>query len=95
MWFERYVIVLTLSRDFLPSSWGMYYPTWVDMCTYIGSLGLFFTFFLLFLRTLPMIAMAEVKAVMPQADPHYMPEAHAGGGRSAPVPAAPHGGNER
>jgi molybdopterin-containing oxidoreductase family membrane subunit len=70
MWFERFVIVVTLSRDYLPSSWGYYKPTWVDICTLIGSLGLFFTFFLLFLRFLPMVAMAEVKAVLPVADPH-------------------------
>ncbi len=78
MWFERFVIVVTLSRDFLPSAWGMYFPTWVDVCTFIGTLGLFFTAFLLFLRFLPMIAMAEVKGVMPQADPHYDPKAVGG-----------------
>ena len=70
MWFERFVIVVTLSRDFLPSSWGYYKPTWVDGATFLGTFGLFFTFFLLFLRFLPMIAMAELKSVMPQADPH-------------------------
>ena len=73
MWFERFVIVVTLSRDFLPSSWGYYKPTWVDWGTYLGTFGLFFTFFLLFLRFLPMIAMAELKNVMPQADPHHRP----------------------
>ncbi|MBI1386970.1 MAG: hydrogenase [bacterium] len=68
MWFERFVIVVTsLSRDFLPSSWGMYYPTLIDILTLMGSFGLFFTCFLLFLRFLPAIAMAEVKTVMPQA----------------------------
>jgi len=75
MWFERFVIVVTLSADFLPSSWGLYIPTWVDICTFIGTLGLFFTFFFLFLRFLPMVAMAEIKAIMPQANPHAMPEA--------------------
>jgi molybdopterin-containing oxidoreductase family membrane subunit len=70
MWFERYVIVMTLDRDFLPSSWGYYKPTWVEVCTFLGSLGLFFTFFFLFLRFLPMIAMSELKNVLPQADPH-------------------------
>jgi len=65
MWFERYVIVITsLSRDFLPSSWGMYKPTWVDALTLIGSFGLFLHLFLLFVRYMPMMAMAEVKAVM-------------------------------
>jgi Ni/Fe-hydrogenase subunit HybB-like protein len=65
MWLERFVIiVVSLSRDFLPSSWAMYYPTWVDISMLIGSFGLFFTFFLLFVRFLPMVAMAEVKGVM-------------------------------
>lgn len=70
MWFERFVIILTLTRDFLPSSWGWYWPTIWDFATLLGSFGLFFTLFLLFLRFLPMIAMAEVKNVLPQADPH-------------------------
>lgn len=78
MWFERFVITITsLHRDFLPSSWGMFIPTWVDIATLIGSFGLFFTLFLLFLRFLPMIAMAEIKTVMPAADPHH--HAHHGG----------------
>ncbi|MEP0775770.1 MAG: polysulfide reductase NrfD [Acidobacteriota bacterium] len=68
MWFERFVIVVTsLSRDFLPSSWGVYWPTWVDLLTFLGSFGLFFTLFLLFLRFLPIVAMAEVKSVVPAA----------------------------
>jgi len=68
MWFERFVIVVTsLSRDFLPSSWGMFSPTIIDILTFAGSFGLFFTLFLLFVRFLPMVAMAEVKSVMPQA----------------------------
>jgi Ni/Fe-hydrogenase subunit HybB-like protein len=65
MWFERYVIVITsLSRDFLPSSWGTYTPTWVDILTLVGSFGLFIHLFLLFVRYMPMMAMAEVKAVI-------------------------------
>jgi molybdopterin-containing oxidoreductase family membrane subunit len=70
MWFERFVIVITLASDFLPSSWGYYTPTWHDFALLIGSFGLFFTLFLLFLKFLPMIAMSEVKAILPQADPH-------------------------
>jgi len=70
MWFERFVIVMTLHRDFLPSSWGYYRPTIWDISLLVGSFGLFFTCFLLFLRFLPMVAMSEVKAVLPQADPH-------------------------
>ena len=71
MWFERFVIILTLTRDFLPSSWGWYWPTKWDFAILIGSFGLFFTLFLLFIRFLPMISMAEVKNVLPQADPHH------------------------
>ena len=72
MWFERFVIVVTsLHRDFLPSSWDYYRPTIIDILTFAGSFGLFFTLFLLFLRFLPMLNMFEIKNVMPQADPHY------------------------
>jgi molybdopterin-containing oxidoreductase family membrane subunit len=72
MWFERFVIVVTsLSRDFLPSSWGYFKPTWVDVGMFVGSFGLFFTLFLLFIRFLPMVAMAEVKGVMPHDGEHH------------------------
>jgi len=71
MWFERFVITITLSADFLPSSWGYYRPTLFDVGCLVGSFGLFFTLFLLFLKFLPMVAIAEVKSVMPQADPHW------------------------
>ncbi len=65
MWLERYVIIIvSLSRDYLPSSWGMYYPTWVDLAMLAGSFGLFFSLFLLFCRWLPMVAMAELKALL-------------------------------
>jgi len=75
MWFERFVITVTsLHHDFLPSSWDYYSPTVWDMATLVGSFGLFFTLFCIFLRYLPIIAIAEVKSVLPQADPHY----HAG-----------------
>ncbi len=75
MWFERFVITVTsLHHDFLPSSWDYYSPTVWDMATLVGSFGLFFTLFCIFLRYLPTIAIAEVKSVLPQADPHY----HAG-----------------
>ncbi|RMH30038.1 MAG: hydrogenase [Planctomycetota bacterium] len=70
MWFERFVIVTTLSSDFLPGSWGYYSPTFVDVLTFVGSLGIFMTLFLLFMRFLPMLAISEVKNVIPQADPH-------------------------
>jgi len=64
MWFERFVIIVTsLHRDYLPSSWLMYSPTWVEIGMYIGSLGLFFTLFFLFAKFLPVIAVAEVKSI--------------------------------
>lgn len=72
MWFERFVITVTsLHRDYLPSSWDYYTPTIVDVLTFVGTFGLFFTLFLLFLRFIPMVAISEVKGVMPQADPHF------------------------
>lgn len=75
MWFERFVIIVTsLHRDFVPSSWHVFIPTWVDVCMLAGSFGLFMTLFLLFCRYLPIVAMAEVKNVMPQA--HAGEEAH-------------------
>jgi len=70
MWFERFVIVSTLSSDYLPSSWAYYAPTLVDVGTFIGTLGIFMTLFLLFCRFLPMLAISEVKNVMPQAHAH-------------------------
>jgi Ni/Fe-hydrogenase subunit HybB-like protein len=65
MWLERFVIiVISLSRDFIPSSWGMYYPTRWDWATYIGTFGLFFTLFFLFIRVLPMISIVEVRSLV-------------------------------
>ncbi len=68
MWFERYVIVMTTHADFLPSSWDMYMPTVYDFMMLIGTFGIFFTLFLLFCRIMPVIAVAEVKTVMPHKD---------------------------
>ncbi len=65
MWFERFVIIVTsLHRDYLPSSWASYSPTIIEILTLIGSFGLFLTMFLLFCRFLPMIAISEVKGVL-------------------------------
>ncbi|MEN1679760.1 MAG: NrfD/PsrC family molybdoenzyme membrane anchor subunit, partial [Planctomycetota bacterium] len=64
MWFERYVIVMSLQRDQIPASWEQFQPTWVDYGMFIGSFGLFFTLFLLFCRFLPIVAMSEVKQVL-------------------------------
>ena len=65
MWFERFVIIVTsLHRDYLPSSWASYAPTSIEVATLLGSFGLFFTCFLLFVRLVPVIAIGEVKAVV-------------------------------
>ncbi|HMF36761.1 MAG TPA: NrfD/PsrC family molybdoenzyme membrane anchor subunit, partial [Isosphaeraceae bacterium] len=72
MWFERFVIVTTtLHRDYLPSSWMMFYPTLWDYLQLLGGFGLFTTLFLIFIRFLPMVAISEVKASLPEADPHH------------------------
>ena len=69
MWFERFVIIVTsLHRDYLPSSWVMYSPTFVEVGMFIGTMGLFFTLFLLFCRVFPVIALAELKSVIKQID---------------------------
>jgi Ni/Fe-hydrogenase subunit HybB-like protein len=65
MWFERFVIVVTsLHRDYLPSSWAMYKPTITEVAIFVGTLGIFFTCFLLFIRFFPVVAIAEVKGVL-------------------------------
>ncbi|MEB3016708.1 quinol:electron acceptor oxidoreductase subunit ActD [Capnocytophaga ochracea] len=67
MWFERFVIIVTsLHRGYLPSSWTMFSPTWVDIGIFVGTLGFFFLLFLLYARSFPMIAQAEVKGVSGQ-----------------------------
>ncbi|MCH9662362.1 MAG: polysulfide reductase NrfD [Gammaproteobacteria bacterium] len=77
MWFERFVITVTsLHHDFMPANWDYYSPTWVDITTLIGSFGLFLTLFLLFLRYLPAVAIAEIKAVLPEANPHHSKGEH-------------------
>ncbi len=77
MWFERFVIVMSLARDYLPASWDYYSPTIWDILTFVGSFGLFLFLFLIFCRFLPIVAMSEVKGGLPEADPHYDPN---GGG---------------
>jgi len=72
MWFERFVITVTsLSRDFLPSSWAYYSPTLTDGAILVGSFGLFFTLLLLFTKSLPVVSIAEVKAVVDGAQPSH------------------------
>lgn len=69
MWLERFIIVVTsLSRDFLPSSWGMYYPTRWDFGMFFGTIGLFVSLLFLFLRFLPMISIFEMRTILPQAE---------------------------
>jgi Ni/Fe-hydrogenase subunit HybB-like protein len=69
MWFERFIIVVTsLHRDFLPSSWGMYYPTRWDFGMFFGTIGLFISLLFLFLRFLPMISIFEMRTILPQAE---------------------------
>ena len=66
MWFERFVIVVpSLSHEFEPWQWGGYTPTWVDIGILIGSFGWFFMWFLLFIRQLPVMAIAEIKEIVP------------------------------
>ena len=72
MWFERFVIIVTsLHRDFLPSSWGMFVPTWVDISIFAGTVGLFLTLFLVFAKFIPVLAISEVKGILPWAQPKH------------------------
>ena len=65
MWFERFVIIVTsLHRDYLPSSWVMYSPTYIEVGIFVGTIGLFFTLFLIFSRVFPVIALAELKSIL-------------------------------
>jgi Ni/Fe-hydrogenase subunit HybB-like protein len=69
MWLERFVIVVTsLHRDYLPSSWGMYIPTKYDWMTYVGTIGFFVALFFLFIRFLPMISIFEMRTLVPEAE---------------------------
>ncbi len=72
MWFERFVIIVTsLHRDYLPSSWTMFSPTFVDIGIFIGTVGFFFVLFLLYSRTFPVIAQAEVKSILKSSGSYY------------------------
>lgn len=77
MWFERFVIIVTsLHRDFLPSSWTMFHPTFVDIGIFIGTIGIFFTLFLIFARTFPVIAMSELKTIVKSTSEDAKPSSH-------------------
>ncbi|MEO7191864.1 MAG: NrfD/PsrC family molybdoenzyme membrane anchor subunit [Vicinamibacterales bacterium] len=72
MWLERFVIIVTsLHRDFLPSSWQMYYPTVWDFMTLFGTIGLFLTLMFVFVRILPMISIFEMRTLLPESRPHH------------------------
>ncbi len=72
MWFERFVIIVTsLHRDYLPSSWSMFSPSFVDVGIFIGTIGFFFVLFLLYSRTFPVIAQAELKSIVKSSGSQY------------------------
>jgi hypothetical protein len=72
MWLERFVIVVTsLTRDFVPSSWGMYYPTVWDWSTYAGTIGVFLALMFLFVRGLPAISIFEMREVVHETEPEH------------------------
>ncbi|MBJ60155.1 MAG: hydrogenase [Flavobacteriales bacterium] len=72
MWFERFVIIVTsIHRDYLPSSWTMFSPTFVDIGIFVGSIGFFFVLFLLYSRTFPVIAQAELKTIVKSSSEKY------------------------
>ena len=73
MWFERFVIIATtLARDYLPSSWSYYSPSWVEIGIFIGTLGIFFTLYLIFTRVAPVVAIAEVKSILKYGGDQYL-----------------------
>src|SRR6187431_2277333 len=73
MWFERFVIIATtLARDYLPSSWSFYVPSIVEIGIYVGTLGIFSTFYLIFVRVAPVVAIAEIKHILKSAGDQYI-----------------------
>jgi hypothetical protein len=71
MWFERFVIIVTsLHRDYLTSSWTMHHPTYVDLGVFVGTIGIFFVLFLLYSRTFPVLALNEVKTILRATGEH-------------------------
>ncbi len=79
MWFERFVIIATtLARDYLPSSWSYYSPTWVEIGIFLGTIGLFFTLYLIFTRVAPVVAIAEVKSILKSSGDQYSGKAEPG-----------------
>jgi molybdopterin-containing oxidoreductase family membrane subunit len=74
MWFERFVIIMSLHRDYLPSSWSYYTPSWPEVGFYLGSFGLFFTCYFLFAKYFPVIAIAEIKFILKTSGDKYKEE---------------------
>jgi hypothetical protein len=88
MWLERFVIIITsLNRDFIPSSWGMYYPTIWDYATFLGTLGFFLFCFVLFCRFLPVISIFEMRELVDEVEPKKKPGAAHGHGHGAVSPS--------
>jgi molybdopterin-containing oxidoreductase family membrane subunit len=88
MWLERFVIIVTsLHRDFVPSSWDMYYPTIWDFMTLFGTIGLFTTLMFVFVRVLPLISIFEVRTLLPEAQT----KAPVAGGGAPGTPPVVHG----
>ena len=76
MWFERFVIIVTsLHRDYMPSAWTMFHPTWVDVGVFLGTIGIFFTLYLLFARFFPVLALNEVKSILKVSGESYKQQA--------------------
>jgi molybdopterin-containing oxidoreductase family membrane subunit len=96
MWTERFVIIVTsLHRDFLPSSWAMYYPTWVDWSLYFGTIGFFCLLFLLFLRFIPAVAVSEVKELRHELHEHAHGHGAVADARAHEDRAPPRGGHRK
>ena len=73
MWFERFVIIVTsIHRDYIPSSWTYFSPTWVDIGIFIGTMGIFMTCFVLFCKFMPVVALAEVKMILKSMGDQYL-----------------------
>ena len=77
MWFERFVIIVTsLHRDFLPSAWSMFSPTFIDIGIFLGTIGFFFVLFLMYARTFPVVAQAELKTILKSSGSEYKKRSH-------------------